>query len=261
MQPKIRIPKPRKPTKGRFKAVRKMDIRKYYCCYFDGQFIVADLSLKESPGLNEVELCVDSLSFDEVLTVVATMQDLKKTGEVSLEWSNSDGDDFNDGFYFVEHVREKSEAEIQAETLANSERGKRHEEAILQWEKDMKVWETQVQEQKIEEAKKFLESLQSDLKVKPKPTDLRMLVVVQPWSEFERGWGCRPDGYSLHLTEEDRVSFIKGYTANRTGAAPYEYDAPDGSPYWAYVKVGEIPAAAVGGVRCYGKRPLPKDHS
>jgi hypothetical protein len=33
-------------------------------------------------------------------------------------------------------------------------------------------------------------------------------VVYQSWLESERGWGVRPDGYSLHLSLGDRKRFI-----------------------------------------------------
>jgi hypothetical protein len=37
----------------------------------------------------------------------------------------------------------------------------------------------------------------------------KFLVIRQEWEESERGWGCRPDGYSLHLDKEDRNTYIK----------------------------------------------------
>ncbi len=36
-------------------------------------------------------------------------------------------------------------------------------------------------------------------------------VVVQKWEETERGWGVRPDGFSLHLTDADRSAYIGEY--------------------------------------------------
>jgi hypothetical protein len=38
-----------------------------------------------------------------------------------------------------------------------------------------------------------------------------MTVVCQDWEESERGWGVRPDGVSLHLTEADRVAYVAEY--------------------------------------------------
>lgn len=55
--------------------------------------------------------------------------------------------------------------------------------------------------------------------------------VVQLWEESERGWGVRPDGWSVHLSFEDCTAYIKDYTKDRTGPAPAEYDRPRGHPY------------------------------
>jgi len=55
-------------------------------------------------------------------------------------------------------------------------------------------------------------------------------VVKQFWEESERGWGVRPDGYTLHLTEADRVKFIKAFEASQPDAVPDEYSRPSGSP-------------------------------
>lgn len=60
-------------------------------------------------------------------------------------------------------------------------------------------------------------------------------VVVQKWEESERGWGQRPDGYSLHLSEEDRKEFIRAYWELMPDAVPDEYERPCGSPYEAEI--------------------------
>jgi hypothetical protein len=48
-------------------------------------------------------------------------------------------------------------------------------------------------------------------------------VVKQEWFESERGWGQRPDGYSLHLTSADRDAFVGDYW----GSQPQTFPAPD----------------------------------
>lgn len=67
----------------------------------------------------------------------------------------------------------------------------------------------------------------------PKPK--RFPVVVQKWEETERGWGCRPDGWTMHLTEEDRAAFVKEFWARQRKLlgeeTPYEYTRESGSPY------------------------------
>ncbi len=54
-------------------------------------------------------------------------------------------------------------------------------------------------------------------------------VVRQSWTEYERGWGCRPDGYTLHLTQKDCQLFIKDFNAkfNNEPVAPDEYTRAD----------------------------------
>jgi len=56
-------------------------------------------------------------------------------------------------------------------------------------------------------------------------------VVCQEWLESERGWGQRPDGASLHLTESNRKEFVKEYWDRMPdGPAPDEYSREDGQP-------------------------------
>lgn len=82
-------------------------------------------------------------------------------------------------------------------------------------------------------------------------------VLCQKWEESERGWGTRPDGYSLHLSEDDRVRFIKAYWDGMPDGVPDEYERPDGTPYWC--RVGEEIYKKVKerglGVREYGTPP------
>lgn len=54
-------------------------------------------------------------------------------------------------------------------------------------------------------------------------------VVVQEWDESERGWGTRPDGASLHLTQEDASTYVKDYWATMPDMVPDEYERPSGS--------------------------------
>ena len=60
-------------------------------------------------------------------------------------------------------------------------------------------------------------------------------VVVQKWEESELGWGVRPDGYSLHLSEAGRDAYINRYWESMPDSAPQEYERPCGSPYLADV--------------------------
>lgn len=56
-------------------------------------------------------------------------------------------------------------------------------------------------------------------------------VICQKWEESERGWGCRPDGFSLHLTEDDRASFVYAHWETLPDSVPDEYSRPSGTPF------------------------------
>jgi hypothetical protein len=72
----------------------------------------------------------------------------------------------------------------------------------------------------------------------------KIKVVVQKWEESERGWGCRPDGYSIHPDEEARKRYVaahfKSMKEDFGEEAPDEYDRPNGTPYEAEVDEVEI---------------------
>lgn len=55
-------------------------------------------------------------------------------------------------------------------------------------------------------------------------------VVIQTWMESERGWGVRPDGYSLHRTNADLEAYVKKYWDGMPDKAPAEYSRPAGDP-------------------------------
>lgn len=61
------------------------------------------------------------------------------------------------------------------------------------------------------------------------------VVIAQDWMEYERGWGSRPDGCSLHLSEMDRKMFISAYWARMPDLAPDEYSKETGTPYLVVV--------------------------
>jgi hypothetical protein len=53
---------------------------------------------------------------------------------------------------------------------------------------------------------------------------------LQDWIESERGWGTRPDGYTLHLTKSDRDAYVRAYWSRMPDEVPDEYSAPHGEP-------------------------------
>ena len=53
------------------------------------------------------------------------------------------------------------------------------------------------------------------------------VVIRKNWIESERGWGQKPDGYSLHLTEQDLDQFVKEHWAEWPDEIPDWYYGPD----------------------------------
>jgi len=54
-----------------------------------------------------------------------------------------------------------------------------------------------------------------------------MLAVVRvDWIESERGWGTRPDGYSLHATTKEAEHYINDYWSKMPDEVPDEYSRP-----------------------------------
>jgi hypothetical protein len=85
-------------------------------------------------------------------------------------------------------------------------------------------------------------------------------VVVQKWEESEKGWGTRPDGYSLHLSEKDRADYVREYWAEQKAKSPQvpdDYSREDGTPYEAEVdkETFEEVKASKNGIRDFGTPP------
>jgi len=58
-----------------------------------------------------------------------------------------------------------------------------------------------------------------------KPTILTAVFV--DWTEYERGWGCRPDGCSVHLSMEEWKRYYEKYKKSLPKEVPHEYSRPD----------------------------------
>lgn len=73
------------------------------------------------------------------------------------------------------------------------------------------------------------------------------------WLESEFGFGTRPDGYSLHLSEEDSEEFIKEYWTTMPKEVPDEYTRPNCRAYRYEVedKVYEEIKKSKNGIRIY----------
>ncbi len=51
--------------------------------------------------------------------------------------------------------------------------------------------------------------------------------ILDTWTESERGWGQRPDGCTIHLTEKDYKEYVKAYWAKMPDTVQDEYSRPD----------------------------------
>lgn len=82
-------------------------------------------------------------------------------------------------------------------------------------------------------------------------------VVVQKWEESECGWGQRPNGFSIHLTDADREDFIRDYWDRMPDKVPDEYSRPAGTPYMATVDTKTFTKVkkSKNGIRGYGQPP------
>lgn len=57
-------------------------------------------------------------------------------------------------------------------------------------------------------------------------------VFVQNWEESERGWGTRPDGFTVHISKEQWHTYVDWYntTFNSEKTIPDEYTRVCGKP-------------------------------
>lgn len=46
------------------------------------------------------------------------------------------------------------------------------------------------------------------------------------WTEFERGWGSRPDGHTLHASKRTADVYRAAFIADLPAAPPHEYSHP-----------------------------------
>jgi len=60
-------------------------------------------------------------------------------------------------------------------------------------------------------------------------------ILVQEWEESERGWGTRPDGFSIHLNDASLELFIQEYWSTMPKEVPDEYSRPAGPAVWCEV--------------------------
>ncbi len=62
-----------------------------------------------------------------------------------------------------------------------------------------------------------------------------------PWTEYERGWGQRPDGATLHISLEEAQLYCDQITAKRDPKnVPDEYSSPDLNPWTDEIPMVEV---------------------
>jgi hypothetical protein len=60
-----------------------------------------------------------------------------------------------------------------------------------------------------------------------KTKDKAHVAYLITWTESEKGWGIRPDGASLHLTQDNAKVFLKEYWDGMPAEAPHEFSRND----------------------------------
>jgi hypothetical protein len=78
------------------------------------------------------------------------------------------------------------------------------------------------------------------------------IVIGQNWEEVERGWGVRPDGFSLHVSLESLKKWVDHFREQRR-AYPDEFTVQDGEPYPVEVDDATLREIAVRGFKFYGR--------
>ena len=88
---------------------------------------------------------------------------------------------------------------------------------------------------------------------RPRAAEAQM-VVCQDWIESERGWGIRPDGLSLHLSQEALAHYVSEYWRDMPDDTPDEYSKPYGEARYVGVSpdvFSQIEAAEDHSLRCF----------
>jgi len=83
------------------------------------------------------------------------------------------------------------------------------------------------------------------------------IVYARSWSESERGWGYSSDGYSLHLTKEDAIDYVKDYWDSMPDHTPDVYSFPSGVVFPTEVDkyLLDVIGSAKNGIREYNWSP------
>lgn len=75
-------------------------------------------------------------------------------------------------------------------------------------------------------------------------------VWIIQWTEHERGWGNRPDGFSVHPSAAAAVAYVEAYWARMPKAVQDEFSAPETDAVEVRLPAGHPVAAMVAAGRC-----------
>lgn len=83
----------------------------------------------------------------------------------------------------------------------------------------------------------------------------QVVLHVLQWDETERGWGCRPDGFSVHGSAEEMAAYVAAYWAKMPNRIPDEYSRPcsDGHDIAFDPDSPVVAAYRAGRVRLWGR--------
>ena len=76
-------------------------------------------------------------------------------------------------------------------------------------------------------------------------------VIRIDWLEYERGWGSRPDGYTLYPDIETAEAHVESFLSERTsGPVPDEYSNPGEPKQFSvgediFVRINESPTGYI----------------
>ena len=80
------------------------------------------------------------------------------------------------------------------------------------------------------------------------------ILICQQWEESERGWGVKPDGYSLHEDKNAAIGFIDKYWRDMPATTPDVYSRPVGALYACEVSEDLYQQVCeVGSIRVYSE--------
>lgn len=90
-------------------------------------------------------------------------------------------------------------------------------------------------------------------------TSEKRMLWCQEWEESERGWGVKPDGYSLHPSLEALERYHDKYVRSLPDEVPDEYSRKSGDPFICEIYTDDLRLKDLGdGKKFWGQKNMPK---